>query len=258
MPQEGGPPNLEDWGLVFEDTFDAGSLNNSNWNVGWGWGRSTTTSPMEVREDNIIISDSQLRLRGTHDRETILSGVVNTKDNITFVPGSYIEAKLKFAKRVGFLNGFWTKPNNEAWPPEIDIVELIQRNDSREETHRSIHNLHYSASTEPGDSSTYQKIGGDYEPDGDLTEEYHIYGVEWQDDYIIHYVDGQPIIKWVQETMLEAMRKGAPFYLLLSLNIDHLGEADKSETWGEEFVCDWVRVWRDTSVKDSNKSNKSN
>ena len=241
--EEGGPQNPDRWELRFEDTFASGSLDRASWNIGWGWGRTTTTSPMVVTDSNVFVSQEQLHLQGTHNCKNVWSGVVNTKDTVTFGPESYIEAKLKFARRVGFLNAFWTKPNDEEWPPEIDVVELIQRGDKRTESHVSTHNLHYSASTKPGDSSTYRRIGGEYEPEGELTEEFNIYGVEWRADTLIHYVNGQAIIKWVNETMLEAMREGAPFYLLLSLNIDHVGTADRSESWGEALVCDWVRVW---------------
>lgn len=245
---ESGPPDTSEWQLSFEDQFLGTELDISSWGIGWGWGRSTSTSPTEIVDENVTVRDAKLRLQGTHDGDgRIMSGAVNTKNKVTFGTGTYFEARLKFADRVGFQNAFWAKPNSEAWPPEIDVVELIQRWNWWEERHKSRHFLHYSTSTDPGDSSTHQNDGFWYQPGNEigdsLTENFHVYGVEWQDDRIVHYVDGKSIRVWTDSTIMEAMRNGRPFYMMLSLNINNLGEADETESWGEEAVCDWVRVW---------------
>lgn len=240
---EGGPPDVLGWTLTFEDAFDDGSLDTQHWGVGWGWGRETSSSPTRITPDNVGVRDGALRLSGSHDEEGVQAGAINTKDAVTFGPGSYLEARIKFAGREGFLNAFWAKPNSEAWPPEIDVVELWQDGSGWDDTHLSRHHLHYSTSTIPGDASTHRNVGVSAQPGGDLTERFHVYGVEWQPDSIVHYVDGEPIEEWTDETILRAMQRGAPFYLMLSVNVDAIGDADRSEPWSEEMLVDWVRVW---------------
>lgn len=237
------PLDSEHWELAFEDTFDAGSLDTTSWDVGWGWGRNTTMSPTRITPENVSVRDGRLRIRGTHDEDDILSGAINSKGKVTFGPGSYVEARIKFAGREGFQNAFWTKPNSEAWPPEIDVVELWQDGSGRTDVHESQHNLHFSRSTRPGDRSTYAKVGASHDGNGDLTEEFRRYGVHWGRDRISHFVDGERVSEFTVGPMLEAMRNGVPFYMMFSLNINNIGTADTSEPWNEEMVVDWIRVW---------------
>ncbi|WP_411968829.1 family 16 glycosylhydrolase [Haloferax sp. YSSS75] len=244
---EGGPSSQSNWRLKFHDSFSGGPLDASAWTIGWGWGTETSTSPTRIVPENVQIRDGALRLRGTHEGGGIQSGAVNTKNKVTFGPGSYLEAKISFAGRTGFQNAFWSKPNTEQWPPEIDIVEIWQ-DGGWDDHHISRHNVHYSTSTEVGDRPTHQNLGASYTPGGNLTEKFHRYAIEWQEDRLVHYVDGKVVRKWLNETVLTALSKGAPFYFMFSLNIDSIGRADRTEPWTEEMVVDWVRLYEDTSV----------
>ncbi|WP_411965982.1 family 16 glycosylhydrolase [Haloferax sp. YSMS24] len=240
---EGGPPSESEWDLVFQDTFSRGTLDATAWSIGWGWGTETTTSPTRIVPENVQIRDGALRLRGTHEGGGIQSGAVNTKNKVTFGPGSYLEAKISFAGREGFHNAFWSKPNSEKWPPEIDVVEIWPDGTGWDDRHISKHHVHYSTSTEAGDRSSHENLGASYTPGGDLTKRFHRYAVEWQEDELIHYVDGKVVRRWLDETMLTALSKGAPFYLMFSVNIDGIGTADRTEEWTEEMVVDWVRLY---------------
>jgi len=242
--QEGGPPNPANRALALEDYFESGSLDTSIWATGWGWGNRTRTSPTRMVPENVTVSDGQLRLEGNHENGNILSGAVNTQNKVTVGPGSYFEAKIKFPDQDGFLPAFWAKPNDETWPPEIDVVELFQKGAGRPDTHFSRHYLHYSTSTAPGDRSTYEGMGKSYTPGDDLTENFHVYGVDWQRDRIVHYVDGEPAMVTTDPVVLDAMAKGAPFYLMCTLEINKIGRAPTDEEWDEPLVVDWTRIWK--------------
>lgn len=241
---DAGPPDRREWVLEYQDMFQHDELDEERWGLGWGWGWNTNTSSTQVRPENVSVRDGKLSLQGTHDGQEIHSGVVNTKNIVSIRPGTYVEARIKFARRTGFLNAFWAKPVSELWPPEIDIVELFQQGDNPTGTTTTHHHLHYSSSGIPGDSSTHRSIDRTSTPGGDLTEEFHTYGLEWHEDRVVPYVDGQAVHEWTDETILSALRAGSPFYLMLSLNIGNFGTPDTSEQWGEEMLVDWVRVWR--------------
>jgi beta-glucanase (GH16 family) len=245
---EGGPSNPDNWELAFEDTFDSGSLDR--WNVGWGWGKQSSNTVARITSENVAVQDGTLQLSGTHNGDDVMIGGVNTKGNVEFGPGSYVEAKLRFPERTGFHPSFWAKPVSEAWPPELDIVELIQDGSGRDDVTTSRHFVHYSVSTEPDDESTHEKVNKFYQPGNDLTKNFHVYAAEWRSDHITYYVDGQEIGSWTDSTILESFRKGAPFYVNLtnSVNVDSelndaLGRADLSEAWGETLEVEWMRVW---------------
>lgn len=237
-------PEPAEWHLQFEDTFNTSKLDSSSWGIGWGWGQTTSTSPTKIVPSNVTVTDGQLQLSGSHDGNSIKSGGVHTRDKVEFGPGSHLEAKLKFAGRSGFLNAFWSKPASGSWPPEIDIVELWQDGSGWPDTRVSRHNLHFTASTTPGDSTTHESIGTKHVPGGDLSKSFHVYGLEWAEDYISHFVDGTEIWRWTNSKMLATMEKGAPFYLMFSLNINKIGSADTSTRWDETFLINWVRLWQ--------------
>ncbi|MFC7095832.1 glycoside hydrolase family 16 protein [Halobaculum marinum] len=245
-PSEGGPPDPEKWTLAFEDTFDGGTLDTDNWEIGWGWGRNTSISEARIVDENVTVRDGRLVLSGGHDGSEVSTGGVNTKNKVTFGPGSYLEAKIRFADREGFHNAFWSKPNSEAWPPEIDVVEQWHDEDSPAPTRQSHHHLHYPTSAEPGDDDTHENIGVRYEPGDDITENFHVYGAEWRSDHVTHYVDRERVRRWTDETMLESMANGAPFYMMVNLHINSIGSADMDEEWTEVMEVEWVRLWRTT------------
>lgn len=247
---EGGPMTPEDWTLTFEDTFDGGSLDTSKWSIGFGWGRETNGSPERIVDENVTIESGILSLKGTHDGSDYKSGSVNSKGKAYFGPGSYWEAKIKMPKRVGFLPAFWSKPNDESWPPEIDFVELFQTSGSWSDTAQSHHNIHYSSSTQKGDSGTHTTYNSSYDSGVDLTNRFHIYGCEWFEDRVVHYLDGEEVAVCTDGTILEALNNGAPFYMMLNIHIDRVGTADPSESWGEAMEVDWVRVWEYSGSSD--------
>ncbi|WP_224332696.1 family 16 glycosylhydrolase [Haloprofundus halobius] len=253
---EGGPSNQNEWTLAFEDTFDSGSLDTSNWGVGFGWGMETDASPESISEEYVNVTDGQLRIGASPDNG-IEAGAVNTKGLQTFGPGSYWEAKIRFPKRVGFLPAFWAKPDSEDWPPEIDFVELFQTDGSSDDYTQSHHHIHYSSDTEP--NGPHEDDGASYDVGNDLCENFHVYGCEWQEDAIRHYVDGQLVAERTADTIVESCNNGAPFYMMLSIHIDRVGTTDKSENWDEEMAVDWVRVWEygNDGESSSGSSNES-
>lgn len=238
-----GPPDKSEWKLVFEDQFASGSLDTDSWEIGWGWGRQTSISNAQMSPDNVSIRDGKLRLTGNHDGSKVETGGINSRRKITFGPGSYLEARIKCADREGFHNSFWAKPNSGAWPPEIDVVEQWHSERTEDPTRTSNHHIHYSTSTKPADRSTYKDVGVKYELGDDITENFHVYGVEWRSDKVVHYVDRTPVKEWTDETLLRALQRGAPFYMMVNMNINSVGTADTSEQWTETMVVDWVRLW---------------
>lgn len=246
-----GTPDSPAWQLQFEDDFDGRSLDEDNWALGWGWGLGAPGSKVSwARDRHVDVSDSMLRLTASKEdydsTGELYVGAIHSKNRVTVEPPVYFEARCQFIQGVGWQNAFWSKPNTEAWPPEIDVVEYLQPRASRAD--ESSHNLHYSASGEPGDSSTHRTVNGSYSGYDSEAEwpgnRFHVYGVEWRRDVIRHYVDGQVVEETTDPDVIEAFNRGGPEYLMLSLNLDNVGTTDKSGSWDDrEFLCDWVRVW---------------
>lgn len=252
---EGGPSNPDNWNLAFEDTFEGGSLDTSKWEVGFGWGMDTTASAERISEKHVDVRDNALHLTASHESGEVLAGSVHTRGMHYWGPGSFWEAKIKVPKREGFLPAFWSKSNSGDWPPEIDFMESFQDGDADDVKYAN-YNVHYSDSTRPGDSSTHKAEPVHYKTDYDLSQDFHIFGCKWLTDRVEYFFDGVKVGQSDRATAMEALRKGAPFYMMLNIHIDKVGTTDKSEEWTEEMVVDWVRVW-DQSSSDSSSSTET-
>ncbi|MFC6825106.1 glycoside hydrolase family 16 protein [Halopelagius fulvigenes] len=246
---DGGPPNPDNWTLNFEDTFDGGSLDTSKWSVGYGWGLTDRNSAGRVSSDEVNVSNGQLHLSMRYDG-SVTTSAVNTKDKHYYGPGSYWEASIKLPGRTGVLPAFWSKPNTEEWPPELDFIEIFQNDGGREDTHRAEYHIHYSTSTVSDDSSTHESLDVEYDSSTDLTEGFHVYGCRWLEDRVDFYFDGINVGTITDSTAMEALRNGGPQYMMLTNMIDKVGTTDKSTHWSEEMVVDWVRVWTSGSSSD--------
>lgn len=260
-----GPSNSDDWALEFEDDFDGNSLDTSNWGLGWGWGLGAPGSKVSwAKSRHVNVSNSMLRLTASHedfyDNGEIYVGAIHSKNKVTVEPPVYFEARCNFIKGTGWQNAFWSKPNTEAWPPEVDVVEYLQPSGSTGD--HSSHNLHYSGSGVPGDSSTHRTENGSYGGYNSRSDwpgnTFHTYGVEWREGVIRHYVDGQVVEETRDSDILEAFNRGGAEYLMLSLNLDNVGTTDKGMSWdGKEFLCDYVRVYKPDSSSSSDDSTDS-
>jgi len=245
----GGPPASSDWEIAFEDDFEGGSLDESTWNYGFGWGPQDPASGERIRQENVRVENDDLRFVGTHDGDQAYSGGIHTYGTAEFGPGTYWEAKIKPPARVGFLPTFWalsTKNVPEGNRGEIDFFELFQKDGGHDDTHVSHHYIHYGTEGDTNQRSMH------YDAETDLTQDYHIYGCAFHEDRLEMYVDGTKVGTHDDVDAMESIRNAAPFYLMLTLYIEKVATPDYSEQWGESMDIDWVRVWdRDVSADPS-------
>lgn len=256
---DGGPVDPENWELAFEDRFEDGALDSNSWGVGFGWGTTANNDDATVIEDDVYIENGELVLEiNHHGNGEFTQGAVNTgspdavdypetraSEGVQIEPGMYIEARMKPATRNGVLPGFWSKPDNEAWPPEIDFAEVFHYGDASDS--QAVHaELHYSESGQCNDESTSTKAGmGSYDAGHDLSEEWHVYGCEWHEDEIRFYFDGELYDSTDDPSILDAFNNPdcLPHYVMFTNHVNRLGTADESTTWTDETRVDWCRVW---------------
>jgi beta-glucanase (GH16 family) len=252
---EVGPPNPRNWRLAFEDTFEGDSLDTSKWEVGYGWGDQFADSPSKVNEEAVEVRDGRLRLsierapaafeKPFHSGKVNTSGVPN---GFTFGPGTYLEVRMRTGNLPGANNAFWSKPADEAWPPEIDVAEVpIGTEQARLNVGRSIHNVHYSTSGRAGDENSYEKINvATHRLDsGTYQRSFHTFGCLWRRNRIAHYLDGRLLGETRNRKALTACANGTPFYMLLGTRIaaDWLGVPDTLSGFDTTMQVEWVRTY---------------
>lgn len=246
---DGPPPETPDWRLAFDEQFAGDTLDEDRWQVGFGWGNTADNDDAVVSEDNVVVRDDSLRLLITHGgggESDVTQGAINTKDRRTYGPGHYFEARMKLPKRTGVLPAFWAKPDSEAWPPELDFVELFQEEGA--DPHQAHFNVHYSSSGEAGDESTHSQAPVVHDSDVDLTDSFNVYGCAWLEDSVSFYFNGKFVGACTEDEAITGVNTGHPFYLMFSNHVNRVGTADYSQSWEEETVVDWCRVWKDAAT----------
>ncbi len=160
------------------------------------------------------------------------SGVINSYYSFSQTYG-YFEMSAQLPKGQGFWPAFWLLPTSGAWPPEIDIMEVLGH-----DTTTIIPAMHSMA------TGTRVATGGPYKV-ADLSVGMHTFGLNWQADYITWYVDGVEIMKAPTPADLHS-----PMYMIANLAVGgHWpGPVNSTTPFPSSFKIDYIRVYQDAGT----------
>ncbi|WP_172369631.1 glycoside hydrolase family 16 protein [Sporosarcina jiandibaonis] len=224
--------NRNEWTLVWNDEFrDESSL--LNWNL-QDWPSDKNGEWQYYSPANINVYNDMLRIESRKERykgRDYTSGAVTTERIFEFTYGQ-IEIKAKIPKGKGVFPAFWLVNSNEInWLPEIDIMENLGQYPN--ELHHVVHWENSSGEKK----RDYFKYTSEYI---DFSEDFHIYGLLWEEDKIVWLVDGET----VYET--EAFSPNSPLFIYLNTAIGGFwpGEPDPLDDYPKEMLVDYVRVFQ--------------
>ena len=156
----------------------------------------------------------------------------------------YFECRMKVPRGRGLWPAFWLNPEDAHWPPEIDIVEIV--NNGRDTTRNSFHNVHPGRPGDASDVATKLDRWGSYRPNFDYADGFHTFAVKWTQDRVIHYVDNVEIAERRFVWRHESGRDAGPAHVLLNLAVG--GKWPEPPTDPGEFPAvlqvDYVRIWQ--------------
>jgi beta-glucanase (GH16 family) len=157
----------------------------------------------------------------------------------------YYECRMKVPAGRGLWPAFWLNPQDAKWPPEIDVMEIVDN--GRDSTKNSFHNVH------PGKSETAEIVStkldkwSSYRPGFDYKDGYHVFAVEWTPDTVRHFVDGVMVAErrgfyWRHDDGTD----GGPAHVLVNLAIGGSwpGPPDKDTPFPASLAVDYIRVWQ--------------
>ena len=179
------------WELVWSDEFDGTELNQANWGYQFGdgseygligWGNNEL---QWYEEDNVTVADGKLMItaeKGDGGR-AYTSGRIRSLNKVDTKYGR-IEARAKAPEGKGLWSAFWMLPSSEqygGWASggEIDIMEIVSPTADDQKAHGTIH---YGMAW-PLNSSSGGLV------DTPVTDDYHVYAIEWERDEIRWYID---------------------------------------------------------------------
>jgi len=244
---ENGPPETENWTVAFSDDFDGDSLDENAWISRFGWGRNTSIGPVRAVDENVEVRDSKAVLEVTEapdDPEADYHvGVIASKNRVTIEPPVYVEARVKTLDLQGSNTAFWSKPDSEQWPPEIDFFELPNGN---VEVDQTTHHIHTASSGTCGDSETHEDtaVTGRHRA-SDHARNWHVFGLEWRSDRVVYYKNGNEIGRANDEKVMTSLSNCTPFYVMFTTMIpDWLSAPEDLSGTKTTYEIDWFRKWK--------------
>ena len=287
--------NGAEYNYVWEDDFTGQELNQDIWGYELGRIRGNEQQHYTDSKDNVFLRDGNLVLKVTDrkledqyinprgNRKVIYnSGSVRTHGKKEFLYGR-IEMKAKLPKGKGAFPAFWTlgadfnldgdisSRQGYGWPAcgEIDIMEMIggtirtdetnEENQSNKVVYATPHFYYANGDADKDGSYLPYELGRSIGMDDDFNDEYHIFGINWSEDRIEWYLDGEiySTIEYDQsDARIRALQAcfNKPQYIQMNLATggnwaknagDHLADDNT------EFVIDWVRYYQNDEQKAS-------
>ncbi len=244
-----------EWQLLWSDEFDAAAgspIDSQSWTCevgGHGWGNNELEYYTDRVENaahdgagNLVITAREETLDGSscHYGECLYTSArCITQDKVEFTYGR-VEARIDIPNGQGIWPAFWMLGANFpeiGWPlsGEIDILENVGEK-----------NVVYGALHGPGYSGA-GNIGHVYRADVNFDEGFHVYAIDWDENVIRWYVDGELVnltsakdldgASWVYDH---------DFFLLMNVAVGGYwpGNPDETTTFPQEMIVDYVRVYQ--------------
>jgi beta-glucanase (GH16 family) len=245
-----------EWVLVWSDEFEgkAGTPPNpDNWTCevgGHGWGNNEWEYYTDRTENAQHNGDSELvitAIEETLDDSTCWYGECKytsarciSKGKVEYQYGR-IEARIKVPFGQGIWPAFWMLGANfdsAGWPRsgEIDIMENVGKEPNT--VYGTVHGPGYSGGS---------GISGSLVMDAPLSDDYHVFAVEWFPDEIRWTIDDQLFHTVTPEDV--GSRQWAfdqPFFLLMNVAVggNWPGYPDETTTFPQEMRVDYVRWYQ--------------
>lgn len=244
--------NWGEYKLVWSDEFNGTALDETVWgfNIGGsGWGNQEkqyyTNRPENVRvEDGNLVIEARLE---DYENNHYTSGRILSKGKKEFLYGKF-EARIKFPGGKGTWPAWWMMGSKQNWPAcgEIDIQEHVGAQDGR-----ASFALHTPDKNGTKGNNWSKVVFFDY----GLSQDYHVYGVEWAQqekggkDVIRFYIDDVVYAEQWQTKFDD--NNSWPFqkahFMILNLAIGGTmgGSVDDNIfTQERKMLVDWVRVYQ--------------
>ncbi len=217
------------WRLVWHDEFDGNKLDSSKWVAEDAAleknneGEYYTPEDVSVHDGFLTLRSEKRDMGGRH----YTSGLVETRGKFARVYGRF-EIRAKLPKGQGIWPAHWLMPDDDSWPPEIDIMELIGHYPNR------IYMTNHFTSAEGG--PTWH---GDSFTGSDFSKDFHVFAVEWEPDEIRWYIDG------VERFSTKENIPNVPMRIILNTAVggDWPGYPTKKTVFPQFHDIDYVRVY---------------
>jgi beta-glucanase (GH16 family) len=140
----------------------------------------------------------------------------------------YFEMRARLPAGKGFWPAFWLLPRRVAWPPEIDVFEGFGTR--KNSVHQGVIEAPHAAQT--------GWVRGTF----DVTDGFHVYGLEWSESSFAFFVDGRQTNEFTNHAIHEEM------YILANLALgshdqNWVPDPDQTTPFPGYFEIDYIRAY---------------
>ena len=156
----------------------------------------------------------------------------------------YFEARVKVPAGRGLWPAFWLNPEDQVWPPEIDIMEIVDN--GRDTTRNSFHYVHGYGPRKTRNVESKLDKAGSYRPGVDYADGLHTFAVEWTEDRVRHFVDDVMVVDRAYVWQHNDGRDAGPAHVLMNLAVGGgwPGAPSASTVFPARLQVDYIRVWQ--------------
>ncbi|MDX2285450.1 MAG: glycoside hydrolase family 16 protein [Bacteroidia bacterium] len=243
-----------EYALVWEDDFNgaAGQTPDAaKWafDVGIGpgndgWGNQELQFYTDRPENAALDGAGNLAItarRESYSGRAFTSARINTKGIFSQGYGRF-EARIKMPWGPGLWPAFWMLGANideVTWPQcgEIDIMEY--RGQEPNLIHGSVHGPGYS-----GGAAITKSFGF---TDNRFDVDFHLFAVEWGEDYIDYFVDGTLYQRLKPEDLPGEWVFDQPFFIILNVAVggNYVGFPTPQTPFPQTMLVDYVKVYQE-------------
>ena len=251
-PRSSKPYSDTNWTLVWSDEFNGANgapPDQTKWIVesgGDGWGNNELEyyTSRNIRQENghLVIEAMKQTFTGPDGvRRNYTSGRVKTDGRFSQQYGRF-EARIRIPRGRGLWPAFWLLGDDFStvgWPAcgEIDIMENAGQNTSK--ISAALHG--------PGYSGRNALVSSYVLPRGRLSDNFHVFALEWEPQALRFYVDAQIYATKTPADLPPGKRwmYDHPFFMILNLAVggDLPGNPDSSTVFPRRLLVDYVRVY---------------
>jgi beta-glucanase (GH16 family) len=234
------------WKLIWSEEFDEGKINTNLWNYEFGYIRNHELQYYTDKPENAYIEDDKLVLEARkvdYKGYKYTSASINTKNKKGFLYGR-MEMRAKLPDGKGLWPAFWmlgtSFEGDSDWPEcgELDIMELVGGSEGDSTVYANIHcpnpNGEWHFSYEGGNTFVLQGQK--------FSDDYHIIGIEWDENEIKWYVDDNYYFT-ADIRHIPCFHREQFILLNLAVGGGWPGAPDENTVFPKKYYIDWIRYY---------------
>lgn len=235
--------------LVWSDEFQGEDLDPDTWKPWIGPAYNYELQYYTDRDENIFLQDGKLHLQANRENYNgykYTSARISTDSTRIGWKKGRFEARMKMPEGIGFWPAFWLMPMNEpGWPKGGEINIMEHRSNEPNTTTGAIH---FWENDCIGFNSQCMKyfVGSHVFSDGNLSDDFHLYALEWNDLGFIWYINDTAFLR-VPFSSMDASAEAflEPFYIILNLAVGgtFVENPDHTTEFPQSLEIDYVRIY---------------